>query len=52
MSKGPADEALIAAGEKMEKSRYKYTDKVMGEFCNNRDAGIDLLEYRGNKYRK
>lgn len=43
ISKGPVDEALIAAGEGMQKLSSKHTDKVMKDFQNNRDAGIRLF---------
>lgn len=43
ISKGPVDEALIAVGEKIEKFSCKHADKVMEEFRNNRDAGIQLF---------
>lgn len=56
ISKGPVDEALIEAGEKVNQFTQKQTDKIMTEFQNNRDAGIrifceniDLLNATSNK---
>lgn len=43
ISKGPVDEALVVAGEKMQGLSAKHTDKVMGEFRNNRDTGIQIF---------
>lgn len=41
--KGPVDEALIAAGDKLGKIGADSVDKVMSGFRNNRDAGIQLF---------
>lgn len=44
ISKGPVDEALIAAGDKLGKLSENGIDKVMSGFRNNRDAGIQLFQ--------
>ncbi len=44
ISKGPVDEALIAAGNKLGRFNARTSDKVMSEFRNNRDAGIQLFQ--------
>lgn len=43
ISKGPIDEVMIGAGKKIEYLSTKNTKKVMGEFRNNRDAGIQVF---------
>lgn len=44
LSKGPVDEALIAAGDKLGQYNASASNKVMGQFRNNRDAGIQLFQ--------
>lgn len=43
ISKGPIDEAMIGAGKKIEYLSSKNIKKVMGEFRDNRDAGIYMF---------
>jgi len=43
VSKGLLDEALIAAGEKIEDFSEKHVDNVMEQFMENRDAGVQLF---------
>lgn len=43
LSKGPVDEALVAAGTNLKKISDSHTDKVMKEFRNNREVGIQLF---------
>ncbi len=43
LSKGPVDEALIAAGEKLEKFGETKNEKFLTGFGENRDAGIQLF---------
>lgn len=43
LSKGPVDEALVAAGRNLKKISDSHTDKVMQEFRNNREVGIQLF---------
>lgn len=43
VSKGLLDEALIAAGEKIEDFSGKHVDNVMEQFMENKDAGVQLF---------
>ena len=43
LSKGPVDEALIAAGEKLERIGETNNQKFLAGFGENRDAGIQLF---------
>lgn len=43
ISKGSVDEVLIDVGNKIEKVGSKHAEKVMEEFRNNREAGIQIF---------
>ena len=43
MSRGPVDEALIAAGNTAKNLSRKHSNSTMRTFRNNRDAGIQLF---------
>lgn len=56
ISKGPVDEALIAAGDYAKKMSKKQTEKTMNSFIENKDAGtrvfidnIDKIDVISNK---
>lgn len=43
ISKGSVDEVLIETGTKIEKMSSNHADKIMEEFRNNREAGIQIF---------
>ena len=43
VSRGPVDEALIAAGDSAKNLSRKRSNNAMKAFSNNRDAGIQLF---------
>ena len=43
LSKGPVDEALIAAGERLERFSETKNERFLIGFDKNRDAGIQLF---------